>query len=51
MRKLASVRQINDLRPIQGADRIEVAQVDGWQLVVTIGEVSIGDPIVAIAIG
>ena len=29
MRHLATIREIATLRPIAGADRIEVAQVDG----------------------
>ena len=50
MRKLASVRLVSDLRPIQGADRIEVARVDGWECVVKKGEFSIGEQIVYIEI-
>ena len=50
MRKLASVRMVSDLRPIQGADRIEVARVDGWECVVKKGEFSIGEQIVYIEI-
>lgn len=33
-RKLASVRKILNIRPIEGADMIEVATVDGWDVVV-----------------
>ena len=33
-RKLASVRKISDLSPIEGADKIELATVDGWKVVV-----------------
>lgn len=29
MRKLATVRRISDITPIEGADRIECAHVDG----------------------
>lgn len=36
-RKLASVREIRALEPIEGADRIELAFVDGWQVVVQKG--------------
>lgn len=43
MRKLASVRRIKQLSPIAGADRIETATVDGWQVVVKKGEFSVGD--------
>lgn len=33
-RKLASIRRISKLEPIEGADKIEVATVDGWKVVV-----------------
>jgi RNA ligase (TIGR02306 family) len=33
-RKLASIRIISNLQPIEGADKIEVATVDGWKVVV-----------------
>ena len=33
-RKLASVRKISDLSPIEGADKIELATIDGWKVVV-----------------
>ena len=33
-RKLVSLRQVKEIRPIEGADRIEVAVVDGWNVVV-----------------
>jgi len=34
LRKLATIRKITELRPIEGADKIELAIVDGWQVVV-----------------
>lgn len=37
-RKLASIQQITELHPIEGADRIELAKVMGWNLVVKKGE-------------
>lgn len=37
-RKLASIRTVSELRPIPGADLIELAVVDGWQCVVKKGE-------------
>lgn len=43
-RKLATVRTIGDLLPIEGADMIEVAVVDGWKLVVKKGEFKVGAP-------
>lgn len=33
-RKLASVQKIKSIRPIQGADSIEVVTVLGWNVVV-----------------
>jgi RNA ligase (TIGR02306 family) len=42
-RKLVTVRKITDLSPIPGADFIEVAQIDGWKVVVKKGEFKIGD--------
>jgi hypothetical protein len=42
-RKLVSIREIADLQPIDGADAIEVATVDGWKLVVKKGEFKVGD--------
>ena len=34
MRKLATIRKIKDIRPIPDADAIELAQIDGWQVVI-----------------
>lgn len=42
-RKLASIRQIADIQPIEGADAIELVIVDGWQCVVKKGEFQKGD--------
>lgn len=50
MRKLATIRTISDIRTIQGADRIEVAQVDGWECVVKKGEFHIGEKIVYVEV-
>ena len=38
MRKLATVQRVWDLEPIEGADRIELAHVLGWQCVVNKGQ-------------
>ena len=35
MRKLATIREIRDIKPIPDADRIEVAKVDGWEVVIS----------------
>jgi RNA ligase (TIGR02306 family) len=43
MRKLASVRRIDEIRPIEGADAIEAAVVGGWVVVVKKGEFTAGD--------
>lgn len=42
-RKLATVQRIDALRPIEGADAIEVADVLGWHVVVKKGEFQVGD--------
>jgi len=42
-RKLASLEVIKSLRPIPGADNIEVATVKGWHCVVKKGDFKIGD--------
>jgi RNA ligase (TIGR02306 family) len=43
MRKLASIRVIENLTPIDGADKIEVATVGGWKVVAQKGLYNIGD--------
>lgn len=43
MRKLATIRKIADIQPIEGADAIEVAVVDGWKVVTKKGEYKPGD--------
>lgn len=42
-RKLASIRRISDLQPIQGKDRIVLATVDGWHVIVKKDEFNVGD--------
>ena len=49
-RQLASIRRISDIRPIAGADRIVVAQVDGWECVVQKDEFHVGDRVVYIEV-
>ena len=44
MRQLVTVRTVRELVPIEGADRIELAKVDGWQCVVKKGDFHVGDP-------
>jgi len=43
MRKLATVRKIDDVRAIEGADAIECAVIGGWTVVVKRGEFTAGD--------
>ena len=43
MRKMATIRTIDELRPIEGADAIEAAVVGGWTCVVKKGEYKVGD--------
>lgn len=46
-RKLATIRKIKEIRPIEGADAIELAVVDGWNVVVAknVGH-KVGDKVV-----
>lgn len=46
MRKLASIQIIKDLKPIPDADRIEVASVLGWNIVVEKNKYKVGEPVV-----
>jgi RNA ligase (TIGR02306 family) len=43
MRKLATIRKIDALNPIEGADAIECATIGGWKVVVKKGEFNVGD--------
>ena len=40
-RKLATIRKIDSIDPIEGADAIEVATVGGWKVVVKKGEYTV----------
>lgn len=42
-RKMATIRKIDAISPIAGADAIEVATVGGWRVVVKKGEYTAGD--------
>jgi hypothetical protein len=50
LRKLATIKRIIEIRPIEKADNIEIACVDGWEVVVKKGEVNVGDLCVYIEI-
>lgn len=43
MRKLASIQSISELNPIEGKDRIELATILGWRVIVQKGIYSVGD--------
>jgi len=43
LRKLVTVRTIDDINPIEGADAIEVATIGGWNVVTKKGEFKAGD--------
>lgn len=43
IRKLVTLRQIRTLNSIPGADAIEVASIEGWNVIVKKGEYHIGD--------
>jgi len=43
MRKMATIRVIDALNPIEGADAIECATIGGWKVVVKKGEFKTGD--------
>jgi RNA ligase (TIGR02306 family) len=42
MRKMASIRVIDKIEPIEGADAIETAVIGGWKVVVKKGEFAVG---------
>lgn len=46
MRKLVSIQEIKDIKPIENADKIEVVKVLGWAVVVKKGEFKVGDKVV-----
>ena len=50
MRKLASIQKIIDIQPIEGADAIEVATVNGWKVVVKKNEFNIDDLVVYVEV-
>lgn len=42
-RKLATVRRVSGIQPIEGKDRIVLATVDGWHVIVKKDEFNVGD--------
>ena len=43
MRKMATIRAVDGIAPIDGADAIETAVIGGWKVVVKKGEFTVGD--------
>ncbi|MBR3741703.1 MAG: hypothetical protein IKN04_14825 [Clostridia bacterium] len=50
MRKLASIKTISSISPIEGKDRIVLAAVDGWQVIVQKSDFNPGDKCVYVEI-
>ena len=50
-RILASIETISELNPISGADKIEVARIKGWNVVVKKGQFEVGDKVVYCGFG
>lgn len=50
MRKLASIKAISSILPIEGKDKIVLAMVDGWSVIVRKDEFQVGDRCVYIEI-
>ena len=48
--KLATVEIVKKLLPIDGADRIETCEINGWRSVVRKGDFKVGDRVVFIPI-
>ena len=43
IRQLCYVVKVTNITPIEGADRVELAHVNGWQVMVKKGEYKVGD--------
>jgi len=48
--KLATIETITEILPIEGADRIELARIQGWQSVIRKGEYNVGEQIIFVPI-
>lgn len=45
-RKLASIKVVSEMMPIEGRDKIALAMVDGWQVIVNKDQIQVGDKVV-----
>ena len=45
-RELAYIAQVTDIVPIEGADKVELAYVNGWTVMVRKGQFKVNDPCV-----
>lgn len=50
MRKLATIRKISEIKPIEGADKIELAVLDGWRVIIKKDEYKVNDLVVYLEI-
>lgn len=50
MRTLASIKTVSNISPIEGKDRIVLAMIDGWSVIVKKGEFNVGDSCVYVEI-
>lgn len=50
MRTLASIQEISTIRPAENADALDIARIEGWDVVVRKGEFKPGDKIVYLEI-
>ena len=50
MRKMASIKEITQITPIENADRIESASIGGWNIVVQKGVHNVGDKVLFLEI-
>ena len=50
MRQLASIKEVKDIIPIEGKDRIELAIIDGWSVIIKKDEFKVGDKCIYVEI-
>ena len=48
--QLATFETITEILPIEGADRIEIARIQGWQSVIRKGDYKVGDKVIFVPI-